>query len=304
MSKKCLGCGIELQDKKEDSLGYTPSLEHDYCMRCFKIKNYGKNINENITFNNEELIKRINEEKIFTLYLIDYLNINDQTIDTYKKIKNTKVLVVTKKDLFPKNIIVDRYLNRIKKEYSIEESIFFISTLDNLSEFYNLLIPHKKVLVAGYTSAGKSSLINKLMDSHILESKLESTTLDFIEVKNKGFVMIDTPGFVYDISVMELKRRINQNVKGIKDNEEIQVKDVIIRSNVQNNLVFFIPNDIKITKRKSSREYQNRINIPKNSDLVIKGIGFINIKHNSILFTNMDENRFEIRDSLVGADHE
>ena len=38
-NKKCLGCGVVLQNDNILNIGYTPSLENDYCMRCFKVKN-------------------------------------------------------------------------------------------------------------------------------------------------------------------------------------------------------------------------------------------------------------------------
>ena len=42
MIKKCMGCGLILQDKDEFSPGYTPDLKKDYCRRCFRLKNYGE----------------------------------------------------------------------------------------------------------------------------------------------------------------------------------------------------------------------------------------------------------------------
>ena len=41
MSKKCLGCGIELQDENVLNPGYTTNLDYDFCQRCFRLKNYG-----------------------------------------------------------------------------------------------------------------------------------------------------------------------------------------------------------------------------------------------------------------------
>ena len=41
MSKKCIGCGAVLQNTDKNKNGYTPKLENKYCMRCFRIANYG-----------------------------------------------------------------------------------------------------------------------------------------------------------------------------------------------------------------------------------------------------------------------
>ena len=43
MSKKCLGCGVILQDMDANQDGYVEDMSHDICQRCFMIKNYGHN---------------------------------------------------------------------------------------------------------------------------------------------------------------------------------------------------------------------------------------------------------------------
>ena len=42
MTKKCVGCGITLQDKDELKPGYTKEIGMDFCMRCFKLRNYNE----------------------------------------------------------------------------------------------------------------------------------------------------------------------------------------------------------------------------------------------------------------------
>ncbi len=45
----CKGCGIKLQNKDKEKLGFTPlKLEENImCERCFKMKHYGTLINKN-----------------------------------------------------------------------------------------------------------------------------------------------------------------------------------------------------------------------------------------------------------------
>ena len=43
MSKKCVGCGIVLQDEDALKDGYVEDINYDLCRRCFMIKNYGHN---------------------------------------------------------------------------------------------------------------------------------------------------------------------------------------------------------------------------------------------------------------------
>ena len=103
MIKKCLGCGAILQDSDSRILGYTPKLSNDLCMRCFKLKHYGKNLNNGKVQNNDSIINYINNTKVIVLFLVDFLNINSEIIKYFKKINNSKYLVITKSDIIPKN---------------------------------------------------------------------------------------------------------------------------------------------------------------------------------------------------------
>ena len=58
MIKKCLGCGVKLQDKDDTSCGYVSSMDKDLCTRCFKIKHY--NEYKRVSFNNSDYLKIIN----------------------------------------------------------------------------------------------------------------------------------------------------------------------------------------------------------------------------------------------------
>ena len=139
-----------------------------------------------------------------------------------------------------------------------------------------------------------------------MESKESTTTLDFIEIKNGDTILYDTPGFIYKNNLEDLNfnKRIRPNIKQLKSNEEIKINDYILNSNIDNNFIFYIPNHFNIIKRKNTTKLNNRINIPVNSDLIIKGWGFINIKSSCIVSSNIDLNLIEIRDSLIGAHHE
>ena len=87
MTKKCLGCGVTLQDTDESALGYTPKLSNYLCMRCFKLKHYGENLNNGKVQDNDNIIKFINNKKRTVLFLVDFLNINSEVIKYFKKIK-------------------------------------------------------------------------------------------------------------------------------------------------------------------------------------------------------------------------
>ena len=78
MSKKCLGCGVELQDENITKEGYTTSVDNDICQRCFRLKNYGEY--QTVTKSNEEyetILKEIGKTKDLVMYVVDILNIED-----------------------------------------------------------------------------------------------------------------------------------------------------------------------------------------------------------------------------------
>lgn len=121
--KKCLGCGVVLQNTDKDALGYTPKLENDLCIRCYKLKHYGNLINSGKHQDNAKLLKEIDKKNGHVLFLIDFLNIYNDVMETYKKIKCSKTLVVTKSDLIPKNIKKEK-LVKILKIYMISRKMF------------------------------------------------------------------------------------------------------------------------------------------------------------------------------------
>ena len=84
------------------------------------------------------------------------------------------------------------------------------------------------------------------------------------------------------------------------ENQELVIHDFVVKSNVENNFVLYIPGYLKLIKRNCEKSWPTRVNIPENSDLLIKGVGFINIKNSCILETDLDANLLEVRDSLVG----
>ena len=79
---KCIGCGITLQDKSKDAVGYTPDIKNKLCERCFKLKNYNILTNKGVSIDNDALIEKINKLKCYVLFLIDFINLDK--VKTYK----------------------------------------------------------------------------------------------------------------------------------------------------------------------------------------------------------------------------
>ena len=99
MSNKCIGCGIELQDKDVLLDGYVSSNDYRLCERCFRIKNYGQN--KVVISSNDDYLKIMDmiTDNDLVVYVSSLLTLN---LDYVNKFKNV-ILVLTKRDILPKS---------------------------------------------------------------------------------------------------------------------------------------------------------------------------------------------------------
>ena len=330
MNKKCIGCGSILQSDDRNKIGYIIKekiSDAKYCERCFKITNYNEKIIVPLKGINTYIIDEINKDDKYVFFLVDFLNINKETIDTFKQIKNNKTLVISKLDIIPRSIKQNLIINWLKEEYGITENIIFISSIKNLNtgSIENILERNnqKEAYILGYTNAGKSTLINKLCiennitNNKITTSLIPNTTLDFIKIKlNVNLTIIDSPGFtlnqtLYNDNDFELIERINPKsfLKPITHQTK-DITSIIIENKIRltpqnkNSLTFYTSNKINITKvfndNNELKDNKETIyHIKDNSDIVIKGLGFINIKKECNLIVNSEyQDLIEIRKSM------
>ena len=318
---KCQGCGTKLQNIDDSKVGYVPYNnigDAKYCQRCFKLKNYNEKVMSEVAVDEDEIIDIVNRKNSYVFFLIDFLNISNNTINTFKKIKVNKTLIISKSDLIFKDISLDKIKNRIKKFYDIDDNIIFLSSKKNYNT--NLIFSTlkknniKSAYILGFTNAGKSTLINCLKeDSQILSSSMPNTTMDFINIKINDFEIIDTPGFnlnktFYQEKEYNLIKRMNPiyfispiNYQ-VKDNQIFLIEDRLYLKNFNdNNITFYISNLIKIKKiYKDDNINYKEVIVKNNSDIVISSLGFINVKKTCKLLVNEDMfNIIEIRDSII-----
>ncbi len=328
--KKCSGCGVTLQYTDKDKLGYIPEHKYKeaaYCERCFKLTHYNNSVVIPLKDINDKIIKEINKNNKSVFYLLDFLNINNETIETFKKLNTNKALVINKLDIIPRSIKLNKIKEWLKKEYDIEENIIFTSsnkdinttTITNIMEKEHI----KESYIVGYTNSGKSTLINNLcnkfnpMNNHITTSLLPNTTLDFIKIKlTKDITIIDSPGFTlketfYKDNELDLIKRINPKkfIKPItyqtKPLTSLVIEDKIrIKFTNENSVTSYFSNDLLVDKifDKNEKLLDKKLteyNIGDNSDIVIKGIGFINVKKAcTIKIYNENNKLIEIRKSM------
>lgn len=323
MTRICFGCGAKLQSVDKNNVGYIPEnkiLSSSYCMRCFRMTHYGENKNIQTLKNQDEIIDKINKTNKFVIFLIDFLNINTDVINLYKKINCNKILVINKCELIPKHVDKFYLKEYISKTYDIKEmiklkggknshgatSILKYLSDNNINEAY----------LVGITNAGKSTLINDLIKATKTNANLatvnskKNTTLDFIKVKlNNGITLIDSPGFIIENYIND--DAINTDIKAISFN----MKDHECLSIFENKYYFLTEKRTPITlytnilsnntAKKIFREIKNldnEIEIDANTDIIIKGLGFMSFKKQTIIRTNIDSKYLELRKSIFGRE--
>ncbi len=292
---KCIGCGLIL-DNKETNL----------CERCFRIRNYNEYKNVKQDGNNFiKILNHINETNDLVLLVIDLLNFSDfKNIKKY--ITNDIILVLTKYDLLPKGIYEKKILGYFNNtNLNIVDKIVISSKKNyNLDSLYNMILKHKRgknVFVIGYTSAGKSTLINKMiynytnLDRCITTSILPSTTLDTIIVPiNDDLNIIDTPGLLKENSIYNyVDYKMYKKIVPTKPIKpiiyQVKVKQLFIIENIlkveiesSNNIVFYISNLLNIKRvfkniEEDTSLERHIINTNGKEDIVISGLGFIKV---------------------------
>ena len=315
MTKKCAGCGVILQYKNINDLGYIPENKYDeasYCMRCFRMTHYGIVKDELQPYKNEDLISKINEKNIHTFFLIDFLTLSDEILEIFKKITTNKTLIINKCEMLPKFVNKNNLESYVKEEYKIDEDIILKGKLGSRDYeiIYDYIIKNniKEFLLIGLSNVGKSTLINDLIkytksdNLKLTVNKKENTTLDFIELSLNDFKLLDSPGFILDNIKIEKSKKIKSYIFQMKENEILNVtNDFYLKTEKSVNINYFTN---YLYEKKIKKNYKLNINletkivIPKNSDLIINGIGFIVFNEETTIFTNINKQYLKIRKSF------
>ena len=323
---KCIGCGAILQNNDESLVGYVRDISSPLCERCFKIQNYGNYmpvIKEESEFIN--MLRTINTTNDLVVLVVDLFNFNPNMELISKNINNDVILVLTKRDILPKSLYEDKLLNYIDTDLNVVDKII-ISSKNNyhFDELMQMIKKHKKtnnVYVIGYTNAGKSTMINKILYNYgdrnkvITTSILPNTTIDNINIKiDDELTLIDTPGVLdsgsiyYLKSMKELKKIIpRREIKPVsyqvRKKQSIIVKDLFRLDLEKNDIVLYISNDLKIEriyKDISTNLIPHYISIKKGDDIVISGVGFIKFMYDEDITLYTIENlNIYVRKSLI-----
>ena len=210
--KKCKGCGIPLQTKDREGVGYVVDLEQDYCQRCFRLSHYGDTNHIRTNYVSNEKIIGIYNRYGYALFvlIVDVLDAmcldQDDLLEFFKG--RDVLLIINKTDLLPENMTekkIDKLFTKILFDLNRRYSNIKAALLTNKFEsrfneqFFDLLeeLNAKTIVFAGRANAGKSSLINKLIGRKDLTISIyPGTTLEEVEINYRNYRFIDTPGLV------------------------------------------------------------------------------------------------------------
>ncbi len=329
MNKKCLGCGVLLQETNKEELGYVNSLDLDLCERCFRVRNYGDYTV--VSKDNEkflQIVKDINHTRDLVLFVIDIFNINNEVIRLAQEFSNPTLVVLTKRDLFAKDIYNKKFTDKITKITNNVVDYTLISSKNNegFDDLKEKIYKYKKsnnVYVIGLTNAGKSTMLNNFItlysdfEHKVTTSMLPSTTLDTLKVDVAAdLTLIDTPGIIdhsifnYIDTVALKKITPNKVIRPItyqvKVNQSFVIEDLLrVDVEANNDVTMFFSNKLNINR--FYKDHDRLLNLEKyvldvedNQDIVISGLGFIKIvKKARIVIYTIPNVEVSIRDALI-----
>ena len=295
---KCIGWCETLQYEDINKIGYAVNGS-DICKRCFDLTHYNKNIELNNYIDNNKLLENINKKKIFTIFLCDILSLSNETIKIYENIQNDKVFVLTKVDILPKNIKYESIIRNIENSFKIKPLIFSYKNTKLKNNLFSLIEKHKKVLITGIVSSGKSTLINTLFDENITVSHYRNTTLDFIEINKDNLTIIDSPGFDTKVITERSKNILKEKIINLKKGFELTIDNISLYSDDDINICIFMPN--LMVKTYKNKDKYKMVKINNNTDLVFDNF-FIYFKKGATIYLNNDS--FNLRESIIGKKYE
>ncbi len=329
MNKKCLGCGVELQEVNKNEIGYVNSLDLDLCERCFRVRNYGDYTV--VSKDNDKflsIVKDINQTRDLVLFVIDVFNINNEVIRLAQEFSNPTLVVLTKRDLFAKDIYNKKFTDKITNITNniVDYSLISSKNNDGFDDLKEKIYKYKKsknVYVIGLTNAGKSTMLNKFVNLYtdkehlVTTSMLPSTTLDTVKVNiADDLILVDTPGIIdhsifnYIDTVALKKITPNKLIRPItyqvKVDQSFIIEDLLrVEVKANNNITMFFSNKLNINR--FYKDHDRLLNLEKyvldvkdNQDIVISGLGFIKVvKKSKIIIYTIPNVEVSVRDALI-----
>ena len=212
---RCKGCGVILQSTDKNARGYTPKEGSEYCQRCFRLMHYDDlTVSMKKGIDPDQVISRIAEKDAVILWVVDLFDFEAGMIPGLnRKLPGKDILMVAaKRDILPETLSHEktaRFVFERLRELGIQIKGLILSGklrqmgAEEVKEAVRMTAKGRPVIVMGRANAGKSTLLNNLMNENVLAaSRYPGTTLDFNELTIDDQVYIDTPGLEIEHSLL------------------------------------------------------------------------------------------------------
>ncbi len=319
MSRICFGCGAKLQSEDEKKEGFVPLAkleESKYCKRCFRLMHYGETEKSREPKSVSSIVNSVNKNAKFVVFMVDFINIFDEVMDIFRRIKVPKVLVISKSDIIPKNVSFSQIKNYLKVTYKVTSDIVFTSNKSNLNTLKKSLYGKDEIYFLGLTNAGKSTLLNAIIgknggkNTELTTSFKENTTQDFVRLKVGNVTFVDSPGFVIDNFELDKYTNISDEIKPITYQNKVSCTyDVgkLFQIKIKNatNAVFYFSKNVEIKRLYHKETIGVTFKVKGNSDIVICGLGFIKVTLDTEVTLPQDVMKYmNVRPSITGGNYE
>lgn len=219
MTRKCYGCGAQLQESDPDQVGYVPQLDKStlLCKRCYRMQHHNEYHAHALDAKHfRAVIKKKMSTKGLVILIVDLFDLNssfDKEVMALIK-KNPLIIVGTKRDLLLKSVKDAKIVQYLKKEALMHklqvQDILLVSAskkkgIDQLLASIEKHRHQADVYMLGVTNVGKSSLVNAMINAveksayQITVANYPGTTLDTIQIAlDEQSSLFDLPGIVLD----------------------------------------------------------------------------------------------------------
>lgn len=299
--------------------GYVPESrieDSKYCQRCFRMMHYGEVRAADEPKSIDSIVKSINKNAKYVVFMVDFIDIFDAVMDIFNRIKVPKMLVISKSDIIPKNVSISQIKNYLRVVYHVRTDIVFTSNKTSLNTFVKSIHGHKEIYFLGLTNSGKSTLLNALAKKYgstsatLTTSYKENTTQDFVRIKLGEVTLVDSPGFVLDNFELDKFTNITGEIKPVTYQNKTKCTyragklfDISIKG--MTNVVFYFSNNVSISRAYNKEIIGTTFKVKGNSDIVICGLGFIKVTHDTEITLPGDVMKYmNIRPSIVGGVYE
>ncbi len=328
MVTKCKGCGIIIQNNDPNTLGYSPKIDSKYCQRCFRLTHYDDlMISMKKDMDEDTVMKEMRQHDGLIVWVMDCFDLEAGLLQGMNRhfIGRDILVVATKIDLLPKTVGKEKLekfiLSRFKEANFKVKGLCFVAKdnkadLEDCMRLIDLMREDKAVLFMGKANAGKSTLLNGLLNQNELTvTRYPGTTLEFNPIQVNDTTYYDTPGLVNQYSLLmkvkdeDLKyvipdKTVKPQIFQLWENQSYAIGGLCridIETNQETSAVFYISNRLEVHRGKIDKaddlwlKHQGEILIPsveetfsefkrvcfnqidKKSDVVIHGLGWLMI---------------------------